>query len=202
MKRYILLLFCIVVVLSACTAKVQTETEVSTDSTDSSTQEQSERSSADVEASASVPLNNKLGNILQLGGKYRCTFTYSDGSEAIMYVERESYRMETTSQQVTTQIITKKEADGRLCTFIWSEASASSDEPQAVIKSCFTQQELESLGQTSASEGSTVQAPNNDIDVSCSVYTGTVNLNPPANLQVVDLTQLTGSVVGIVHVES
>lgn len=97
---------------------------------------------------------DSFGNVLNLGGKYLCTF--NGGS---IFIDRENFRIENTDQSF---LIGKKEND-KICSYSWNV-----DEP--TIKNCFS--DKEELG---ASEG-----VDYNMNINCNIYEGSVDLNPPS----------------------
>ena len=126
-------------------------------------------------------IKDTLGNILKLGGKYKCTVS-TESAESTIYVDGENSRTVTElSTGESTYVITKKMPDGNICSYTWF-----SNEQNQALKICVTPQ------QPAATTPDYAQAPSSDIEVDCTTHLGPVDLQQPAHLNFLDLSQLSG----------
>ena len=86
-------------------------------------------------------INDVLGNILKLDGKYKCSIIAED-VQSVVYVDRENSRSETILPSGgISYSISKKIPNGDICTFTWIvEGNAPENQ---VIKMCINQEEIQ-----------------------------------------------------------
>ncbi len=177
LQNYIILALMALLLFSCTktTAEINdSETELASDNTQSS-------------------ISGNFGDILMSDGKYKCTIDSGNISSTI-YVEGGNYRMESqVSSDMMVHMISKKQQDEKICAFSWNTGTNAD---KTLIKMCFTPN-IESVENNAKPFE---WSPDVNVNVNCESYSGAIDFNPPSNMQMMDLTSMTGSVVAVIDI--
>ena len=136
-----------ILVLAACTPAQTTDATSTQESTNTV------QSNANIKEVETNSVQESWGNILKLGGKFKCIAT-TEGGQATMYVDNGNYRTELMTSQGKAFAITKMQSDNSFCSFVWTDQSTE------VIKTCMSKEQLDSYKEKG--QGSNSQSVNND----------------------------------------